>query len=57
MGDACAWLCCSCCAIAQEYRTMLENNVSAGVWHGKAAAHVYEDSQTYLEPPTPQSVA
>ena len=36
---------------------MRENNVDAGVWHGKAAPHVYEDPQPHREPPTPQGVA
>lgn len=33
--DFCLYFWCPKCAICQEYRTMVHNNVHDGVWHGK----------------------
>lgn len=40
--DFCLYCWCLQCAICQEYRTMLHNNVRGGVWHGPPEAATYK---------------
>lgn len=34
LGDFCAWFWCSSCALCQETRTLMHNNVTEGAWLG-----------------------
>eukprot|EP00884_Botryococcus_braunii_P000873 jgi/Botrbrau1/10787/Bobra.0119s0013.1 len=40
--DFCLYCWCLQCAICQEYRTMLHNNVRGGIWHGPSEAAPYK---------------
>ena len=37
-GDIWTHVCCCFCALCQETRTLMQNNVVAGTWHGTASA-------------------
>eukprot|EP00803_Ostreobium_quekettii_P009072 evm.model.scf_175.6 EVM.evm.TU.scf_175.6 scf_175:125850-128317(-) len=43
--DVLAWTFCACCALCQETRTLVHNNVKRGVWHGPEAVAVDLPSQ------------
>ena len=45
-GDIWTYICCCLCALCQETRTLMQNNVVAETWHGTALA-MMKNSQRY----------
>jgi Cys-rich protein (TIGR01571 family) len=51
-GDCCTWFWCSSCALAQETRTLMHNNVFGGHWLGPvdAATLRVQEADRFLPP-------
>lgn len=59
--DCAVWACCAPCALAQETRTLMHNNVTEGLWHGPLLAPQPQQHSAYTvlftPPPPPVSAA